>query len=47
MSLWFRYADLYRKNTQQFNERIKYFTKKYANPSLPYKEYDTWDFTYP
>ena len=40
-------ADLYRKNRQQFNERIKYFTKKFANPSLPYKEYDSWDFTYP
>ena len=40
-------SELYRKDRQQFNERIKYFTKKYANPSLPYKEYDTWDFTYP
>ena len=39
--------ELYTKDRQQFNERIKYFTKKYANPSLPYKEYDTWDFTYP
>ena len=40
-------ADLYNKNRQKFNERIKYFTKKYANPSLPYKEYNSWDFTYP
>ena len=40
-------AGLYNKNRQKFNERIKYFTKKYANPSLPYKEYNSWDFTYP
>ena len=33
--------ELYTKDRQQFNERIKYFTKKYANPSLPYKKYDT------
>ena len=39
--------ELYNEDRQQFNERIKYFTKKYANPSLPYKEYNSWDFTYP
>ena len=39
-------ADLYKNNRQHFIERIKYFTKKYANPSFPYKEYDSWDFSY-
>jgi ubiquitin-conjugating enzyme E2 D/E len=38
--------DLYKNNRLQFIERIKYFTKKYANPSFPYKEYDSWDFSY-
>ena len=42
----FRVA-MYKENRQKFNERIKYFTKKYADPSLPYKEYDSWDFSYP
>ena len=40
-------AKMYEKNPQKFFERIKYFTKKYADPSLPYKEYDSWDFSYP
>ena len=35
-------------NTPQiFEQKIKYFTNKYANPNLGYKEYDYWDFTYP
>ena len=35
-------------NTPQiFEQKIKYFTNKYANPNLGYREYDYWDFTYP
>ena len=33
-----------------FEEKIRYFTSKYATPSLgykEYKEYKDWDFTYP
>ena len=40
-------AKIYEKSPQKLFERIKYFTKKYADPSLPYKEYDSWDFSYP
>ena len=41
-------ADLFRRNRLLFDKRAKYFTKKYADPSLPYKEYDSdWDFTCP
>ena len=39
--------DLYKKNLELYNRRIKYFTKKYADPSFPYKEYDSWDFSVP
>ena len=36
------------KNSPQlFEEKIRYFTNKYANPNIGYKEYKTWDFTYP
>jgi ubiquitin-protein ligase len=38
---------LYKKNLKLYNRRIKYFTKKYADPSFPYKEYDSWDFSVP
>ena len=38
---------LYYKNIELFNKRIKYFTKKYADPSFPYKEYTSWDFSCP
>ena len=35
-------------NTPQiFEQKIKYFTNKYANPNLGFKEYSFWDFTYP
>ena len=34
------------KTPDLFEEKIKYFTKKYAAPELGYKEYDYWDFTY-
>ena len=41
-------AELFKNNLSLFNKRAKYFTKKYADPSLPYKEYDSqWDFTCP
>ena len=38
---------LYINNIDLYNKRVKYFTKKYADPSLPYKEYDSWDFSFP
>ena len=34
-------------NSQLFEKKIRYFTNKYANPNLGYREYDFWDFTYP
>ena len=34
-------------NPLLFEKKIQYFTKKYAHPSLGFKEYDYWDFTYP
>ena len=34
-------------NPNLFEQKIKYFTNKYANPNLGYKEYTSWDFTYP
>ena len=40
-------ANLYRNNRYLFDKRVKYFTKKYANPSLPYKKYESWDFSIP
>ena len=40
-------ADLFKNNRKIFDERVKYFTKKYADPSLPYKEYKNWDFSLP
>ena len=40
-------ARLMKENIELFNKRVIYFTKKYADPSLPYKEYNSWDFTLP
>ena len=44
-------ADEMRYNRKLFEEKIKYFTKKYAKSSIGYKEYEkcekSWDFTYP
>ena len=34
------------KTPDLFEEKVKYFTQKYASPQLGYKEYDHWDFTY-
>ena len=41
--------DEYRYNNDLFEEKVKYFTKKYANPKEPYKIIDDnkdWDFSY-
>ena len=35
-----------RNTPDLFERKIKYFTKKYADPSIGYKEYTNWDFTY-
>ena len=34
------------KNRPLYEEKIKYFTNKYAAMTAPYKEYPSWDFTY-
>ena len=34
-------------NRALYEEKVKYFTKKYAFIGNPYKEYTSWDFTYP
>ena len=40
-------ADEFRQNRALHEEKIKYFTKKYANPSKAGETYDTnWDFTF-
>ena len=37
-----------RENRTMHEEKIKYFTKKYARPDIANKEYnESWDFTYP
>ena len=35
-----------KNNRPLYEEKVKYFTNKYANIALPYKEYSSWDFTY-
>ena len=41
-------ADLYKHNKSLYIKRCQYFTKKYANPSLPCKDYGSkWDFSIP
>ena len=40
-------ADELRFNKPLHEAKIKYFTQKYASPQLGYKEYKSWDFTYP
>ena len=39
-------AEEFRNNKSLYEEKIKYFTKKYADPMIDYKKYDNWDFTY-
>ena len=36
-----------KNNKPLYEKKIKYFTNKYAFIGKPYKEYKTWDFTYP
>ena len=33
-------------NRALYDEKVRYFTKKYAAIGKPYKEYTSWDFTY-
>ena len=41
-------ADEFRYNRAVYEEKAKYFTKIYADPSKSQKEYNTdWDFTFP
>ena len=40
-------ADEFRFERAVYEEKVKYFTKKYAHPSVVQKEYDSdWDFTF-
>ena len=41
-------ANEFRFNKQLYEDKIKYFTKKYANPGFNDidKKYDNWDFSY-
>lgn len=43
----FERRDEYKKNPKLYEQKAKYFTKKYANPCLGLKQYKSWDFTYP
>ena len=36
----------FRNNRALYEEKIAYFTRKYANPSIGYRTYQNWDFTY-
>lgn len=36
-----------KKNPKLYEAKVKYFTKKYANPIAGCKKYKAWDFTYP
>lgn len=39
--------DEFKKNPKLYEEKVKYFTKKYASPINGCKKYTSWDFTYP
>ena len=39
-------AEEFRNNKSLYEEKTKYFTKKYADLWLGYREYENWDFTY-
>ena len=39
-------ANEYRHNPYLFDKKVKYFTKKYANPITASYMYNSWDFTY-
>ena len=36
-----------KNNPSLFEQKIRYFTNKYANITLGYQEYNSWDFSYP
>ena len=36
----------FKNNKSLYEEKIKYFTKKYAALTIGYKKYDNWDFTF-
>ena len=36
----------FKNNKSLYEEKIKYFTRKYANPMNHCRVYDNWDFTY-
>ena len=38
--------DEFKYNKEAYNERVKYFTQKYANGKYKSKETERWDFTY-
>lgn len=39
--------DEYKKNPKLYEQKVRYFTKKYANPCNGFRKYPSWDFTYP
>ena len=39
-------AEEFRNNKSLYEEKVKYFTQKYANPMIGNREYNNWDFTY-
>ena len=36
-----------KNNRKLYEEKVRYFTNKYENFGNPYKEYTSWDFSYP
>ena len=42
----YRMANELRNNKNLYEEKIKYFTRKYADFSIEYKTYDNWNFSY-
>ena len=39
-------SEEYINNKNLYIEKCRYFTQKYANLYIGYKEYDNWDFSY-
>ena len=42
----FERVNEFKFNRKLYEEKVKYFTKKYANPFNFLKKHDNWDFTY-
>ena len=42
----FERVNEFKFNRKLYEEKVKYFTKKYANPLKSWKKHDKWDFTY-